>query len=317
VLALGAVPIEDGSPYLVLPVKDAAGTFVANAWIGKPGDSNFGTMAWVGGSVGDAARALLAQYTVYLATPSARVRNYIAFEIVNERVGAAVDTIHVSGPGLPAAGLVFTPSTSVNPRGNWIIRADEFNWFTFNSERCAQVDQPSSPIPDCAFDWSAVQTGSTYTLQALDAAGGVLDTITRNLPAKPLDADALFANRAALFPQFSAAGTPEFSVRNIYDAAGPFVFGKTVHLSWSAPTAPGAQMLYVAYNTNHLVSGDPNGAQTAVMQSVALYGNLPLPTSAEFTANDPNPLTWAWATLAAADFFGNRYEHEVGGGNPR
>jgi len=65
------------------------------------------------------------------------------------------------------------------------------------------------------------------------------------------------------------------------------------------------------------VPGDPNGADTSVTQSVALYGTLPLPTSAEFTANDPNPLTWAWATLAAADFFGNRYEHEVGGGNPR
>lgn len=309
-----------GQTHYQMATTDAAGQPL-QLWIGSPQDGSFGQMAWAGDNIGAPARAQRRQYTRYLATPDSRVSNYLILNVPTLRVAANVAAIVVTGPGLPAGGLALEPPVR-RPRPNWVFKGDVFDWNAFNNERCAQIDNPANPVPNCAIDWSQIHRGSEFRFTLKDAAGNTVDTLTDKLRSEPVDEARAFANRASLFARFAVDDAHALSIANLFDdAAGPYRPGLPVTLNWTVPGTPGFRVTGISLTTQtSTLDANNQPVSTDYPGWVPLYDvdpRTPLPTSASFAPAHPVPPSWAWTTLSGIDAFGNTYDHELSPSNPK
>src|SRR6267378_6078895 len=301
-------------------------------WIGFPGDSTFGVIAWVGNTfdlwwtpdVNE--RELMRQYNQYLASPSGRVRAYMVFEVSSVEIDPRVSYVHVTGPGLPSAGLNLVRSDPQFPRDYLIFPGDQFHWNAFSTERCVNmaklVDNPNDPrdfIPDCGLDWSRIPSGSSYVYSFRDAGGSVLGQKTLELRGELLGEAGWYAARDRFFGQFTLDPTFEFTISNLLDTSvsSPFVGGGTVSLKWRPPTNPEVLLEGVSYWRQYYLNDDFSNFSSLRQEEhwYNLYGRA---ATSRMATSEPNPFlpTWAWSTLTFRDAFGNWFDHEVSPLNP-
>ena len=301
-------------------------------WIGFPGDTTFGVIAWVGDyfdhpSTPDVnERELRRQYSQYLASPSSRVRAYMVFEVSSVEIDPRVSYVHVTGPGLPSVGLNLVRSDPQFPRDYLIFRGDQFHWNAFSTERCASmaklVNDPNDPrdfIPDCALDWSRIASGSSYVYSFHDAEGSVLGQKTLELRGELLGEAGWYAARDRFFGQFTLDPTFQFTISNVLDtsAASPFVGGGTVSLKWHLPTNADVLLEGVSYWREYYLNDDFFNPLSRRQEEhwYQIYGSA---ATSRMATSEPNPFltTWAWSTLIFRDAFGNWFDHEVSPVNP-
>ncbi len=318
-LAAGAALVADGvPPYYTVPVKDAAGNKVGDAWSGYPGDSSFGWNAWYGDETDPTGRLLRATYPLYFAHPDTQVRLEMVFTVHNNRVASNVATVIVTGPGLPAQGLTLQPSPADSPRDNWVFPGPE-NYKTVNSFSnygCIYFNQDITRVLNCGFDWTQVQQGARYTFTARDSGGAVVDTQMASLPLMPQQSEAqMYAKRASLFAQMTPDTSKLYSVVNFYkDNGGPFVTGSTVPVSWTLPTGAGAQLsgIYTFQQWRTNTTYPFTYASSGIFKP--LYGVQPPPTTSSYLITAPQ-MNWSSADISVFDVFGNEYHHRVDGLN--
>jgi hypothetical protein len=301
-------------------------------WIGFPGDSTFGVVAWVGDnmdywwtpSVNE--RELRRQYNQYLASPSSRIRAYMVFNVSSTEIDPRVASVHVTGPGLPPAGLNLVRPPPQYPRPNLIFRGDQFHWNAFSTERCSTmakvVDDPADPrdyIPDCALDWSHIGSGSNYLYAFLDADGNLLGQLTRQLKGDVLGEDGWYAARDTYVGQFTLDAPDQFTIANVLDtsATSPFIPGGAVDLKWRMPTGDGVRLEGLSYWRAYYLNNDYFNPSSERQEEhwYQLYGSDPVSWLGSSELNDWMT-TWAWSTLIFRDKFGNQFDHEVSPANP-
>lgn len=305
--------------YFLQTIQDDQGRNL-DLWLDRVGGASFGRRGWAGGEAGVDARLQRSKYTRYLAAANSRVSNYIEFWVPTNRVAANVAEIVVTGPGLPAGGLKLEPPIR-RPRANWVFKGDAYDWNAFNAERCAQVDNAASPVPNCGVDWTQVHKGSEYLFTLKDAAGTVLGSLRDALRTEPVSEADAHTKRASLFPIFTVDNAHALSIRNLYnDADGPFMPGKTVTLNWSVPAQPGYRIYGIGLTLQTVVI-DTLGRRVPTDHPLErpLYdadASAPLPTTASFVPSHPRGPIWAWTTVTGIDAFGNSWSHELSPDNP-
>jgi len=266
------------------------------------------------------------QYNQYLAAPSGRVRAYMVFEVSSVEIDPRVSYVHVTGPGLPSAGLNLVRSDPQFPRDYLIFPGDQFHWNAFSTERCVNmaklVDNPNDPrdfIPDCGLDWSRIPSGSSYVYSFRDAGGSVLGQKTLELRGELLGEAGWYAARDRFFGQFTLDPTFQFTISNLLDTSvsSPFVGGGTVSLKWRPPTNPEVLLEGVSYWRQYYLNDDFSNFSSLRQEEhwYNLYGRA---ATSRMATSEPNPFltTWAWSTLTFSDAFGNWFDHEVSPLNP-
>jgi hypothetical protein len=309
-------------------------------WLGGPlSYADFGVIGWGPGgtfdnpsTTGVNERAQQVATSQYYATPSGRVRTYLMFDISSTHAAANIAQVHITGPGLPAAGLdMVRPGAGSASQSNFNFKGDASSWWAFDSERCPEMARaPSSAdngkpvIADCGLDWTKIDNGADYQFALLDSTGATIATITRRMLGHPRTPDKLYTAREALFPRFDLAST-YYTLANVRsDVAGSdFASGGTIHLRWKLPTDPTVTTWIVS--SNRLVWLNNDGSNTANQRRPAalttLAGKLgtdgkPLTTAAHSFAADGLLTDWAWSNIRATDTWGNEYQHEVSPLNP-
>jgi hypothetical protein len=265
-------------------------------WIGFPGDEGFGSMAWASDS----------RFDRYLGSPDSRVRVYLEFDVSSAQVDPGVAYVHVTGPGLPTVGLDLVQSEAAFPRPHLIFRGDQFHWNCFDTERCSTMGF----IPNCALDWSQVQSGASYVYSFRDKNGRVLDQMTLQLRGELLGEAAWYAARDQYFGQFTLDPAFQFTIANVLDAStgSPFIGGGTVELKWRLPTGDGMRLEGVSYWRQYT---DYSGTY----QEEHWYPLYGMRATSVMARSDPEfvafPTTWAWSTLIFRDAFGNWFDQEL------
>ena len=323
-------PLQRAAYLMRIPVPFSSDLI---GWIGFPGDTTFGVIAWVGNGfdlwwtpdVNE--RELRRQYNQYLASPSSRVRAYMVFEVSSTEIDPRVSYVHVTGPGLPSVGLNLVRSDPQFPRDYLIFRGDQLHWDAFSTERCASmaklVDDANDQrdfIPDCALDWSQIASGSSYVYSFHDAGGSVLGQKTLELRGELLGEAGWYAARDRFFGQFTLDPSFQFTMSNVLDtsAGSPFVGGGRVSLKWRLPTNPEVLPEGVSYWRQYYLNDDffNEPSRREEENRYQLYGSR---ATSLLATTEPNAFltTWAWCTLSFRDAFGNWFDHEVAPVNPR
>jgi hypothetical protein len=309
---------------------------VYDAWIGFPGDWEFGVMGWVGDNYDNPAtltvdeRALRRQYIQYVGTPSGRVSTYLILEVSSSQLDPAVARVVVTGPGLPPGGLALVRAPSATPRDFLVYDGDPAIWNSFNTERCRDLanglgtGDTRPVIPNCGLDWSKVAGGTSFHFDFRDASGLSIGSVDEPLQGRPDDESSWWTRRAS-FPKFTLAATQEPSFFNIFDdtPGAPWGLGGTVDLAWTLPADPTVQMTYVSHARVYYQSDaftDPTQKRDD-MSSTSLWARTtgtgaPL-TSASHTFTTGFLTFWAWSTLEARDAYGNALQQDVSPVNPR
>lgn len=303
----------------VLPVQDQWGTYYVKkakdgtTWLNLSRYDQYHPEKYpafgILGYVENGTRAQQRELTEYYVKPSSRVTRYILFWIPSNRVSSTAKEIVVTGPGLPSGGLTLVSSPT---KSRWIFKGDTYNWNAFNTERCVQVNNSSSPVANCKMDWTTVSRGSEYTFTLKDANGATLGTLKDQLRTNPIDEAEAYKRRADLFPIMSLDDAHAFTVNNVLnDTDGPFMAGKDLTLNWTVPSVPGYRMNGLWFEA----SGDSHFEKW-----VPMYNPDPkkaLPTSQKLTLTHTGLTSFVYATLGGYDAFGNYWDQELSQYNPR
>jgi hypothetical protein len=334
-MAVGMSQTIDGHYYRLLRDVPTTGTNTI-AWIGIPGDWEFGVMGWVGDNYDNPAtptvdeRALRRQYIQYVGTPSGRISTYLILDVSSSQLDPAVARVVVTGPGLPGGGLALVRPPSGEPRDFLVYDGDAAIWNAFNTDRCRDLANGGGTgdtrpvIPGCGLDWSKVAGGTSFHFDFRDAGGLSIGSVDEPLQGRPDDEASWWARRAS-FPRFTLPSTQEPSFFNIFDdtSGAPWGLGGTVNLAWTLPADPTVQMTYVSharvyYQAN--ASTDPTQKRDD-MSSTSLWertdGTGARLTSASHTFTTGFLTFWAWSTLEARDAYGNALQQDVSPVNPR
>ena len=306
-------PLHREAYYLRIPDPNNPGADI-DLWIGFPEDDAFGVMAWGPSNSGT-------RMYRYLATPDARVRAYLLFDVSSTEIDPRVAYVNVKGPGIPSGGLNLVRSDPNHPRQNLIFRGDPWFWNTFDTGRCSiisrltsdQID-PRDYITNCALDWSKITSGSSYVYSFRDETEASLGELTRQLLGDLKGEAAWYDARDQLFGHFTLDSQYVFDERTVIDPGSPFAGGGTVVLKWQLPTGSTVRFEGVSYWRQY---PDDSLSRTQEEHWFQLYGTQD--TSVAATSNviePPQSTSWAWAALTSRDAFGNLFDQEVSPNNP-
>lgn len=291
--------------------------------LGAPGDALFGTLGLFR-SAAEQPMARLAEQRAHsrlLATPSRQVTRYVVFELDARRVHADARQARVTGPGLPAAGLLLEPPLRVAgaPVSDfWQAGADaDGDWQAVAHGNCeAAADDAEATA--CRQAWTGLQAGARYRFVLLDAAGAELGSVESRLPDTPASEAQLVSRSAELLAQFALAQAPAqqptlarvLAAPESDNAAGESLW---VQLPWTAPIDTRQRLLHVQLDWWRGAVDDPGATEWVRRQRY--------PASAGVLEEQVAPRPgfrsmWLAARATAEDALGNRYTHFVSPQNP-
>ncbi len=290
----------------------------AGGWLdlGSPDDRHFGGLA---AYRSDAADALLrlADYATHsrlMGEASAQVKTYLMFELDARQADPRAVRATVTGPGLPAEGVVLHPparEAGAPLLDHWTLDADGLqDWAAVETGLCAAA------AADCAAaNAQPSGTGSPYRFALHDAAGAVIQHIEASLPSAPMAAATLWAQRERWFARWDLRGHTA-DQPTLAQLLGRGSGGDALRLAqrWLPPQDPQTRSLYIDALW-HRAALPPAAAQPmqtrrrwVIDSGGALDDTLP--------ASGQHRTVWLSLLLQSGDALGNRYLHAVSPANP-
>ncbi len=307
-------------------VEGGQGDVAAGGWLdfGGPEDSHFGQLAFYRSQDGDALQRLAAYATQsrQLAEPSAQIRRYLGFELDARQVDTRAVRATVTGPGLPAEGVVLHPpqrEAGAPLLEHWTLDADgQQDWHAVETGACAAADTA------CAAAWAGLGTGSGYRFALYDAAGKLIQTLEAALPSAPPAADTLWTEREQWFARWTLQerSTDALTLASLLRGAaggGAGTAGATgdaLHLAqrWAAPQGRDVRALRIDAHW-HRAALPPAAAQPTLTHRrwwVDGAGAL----DETWPSSGQHRTLWLSLLLQSGDALGNHYWHAVSPRNP-
>lgn len=252
-----------------------------------------------------------------LGHASAHVMNYLLFEVDAVQADPHAIRARITGPGLPAAGLLLhrpAPESGALPFHRWTVDPDgRIDWHgaLAPSTVCTAPDQNGQ----CdAAARRPLTTGTVYTIELRDATDRPIASLPVQLAAVPLDPQRLLAERETWFATWQLAADPaqQPTLPNVIEDSGPDA-GKLFAQAWLAPRGAGQQLRSIRLEW-HRAALPPGNQRRTLRRVWPVDGNGRLDTM--LSTSDGMRSTWLGLVTESRDPLGRAFLHYVSPDNP-
>ena len=293
--------------------------------LGQPGDDLFGLLGEFRLADPSPAQRLAAyrQHSQLLAAPSQQIDRFLLLALDARRVHPQAVQARVTGPGLPAAGLLLQPpprqaGRPVSATWGWANdRQGDADWHGVPLGWCGAAAD-AAEAQACATAWAGLRAGARYRWTLVDAQGASLGAVEATLADAPADAARLWQDQAALFPRFALADLPERqpTLARLLAASDSAADALWLDWPWQAPAAAGQRLLDLQLAWWRAPDDDSDSGGEVLRLQQPLASQAAGRLGVAWPARSGWRGRWLVGQITATDAWGNRYRHVVAPSNP-